>query len=1840
MRRILKTSLVALIFITCNLFAFNKAYSTVVSPYQTNSGPGTSADFIITQTSGILTVTGGKTYIINSAFNGNVTFESWNGGGVLKINNSNVTISGTTLGSNCQILVLPNATVNLTNTTSCDANAAINIYTGGTANINNLSSNSATSTLLNYGTTTISAWTNSVSGTVTNYAYYHALTATITSSSTPTINYGDMIYESDFQANNNVTNYYNLNIKGDFYVNNSANLYNHCKVGVVGSLFFNGSTITSEPDGGTSITVGNSFKTAYGVSIKLKDASLLLTNNLECYGTIEGDGTLTSSVKVTNNIVNMYNATITSRIELSSPSATAPAGLNINSGAVYTTNANATNYIAPSTCSPGIGQPITADLSVTKTVNNSTPSVGNNVTFTITATNNGTSNATGVSVKDTLHSGYTFVSATPSTGTWSAPNWTIGNLNNGASATLTVVATVNSSGAYGNTASISGTQTDPVSSNNTATVTVAPKCAIPTYNIAAGSYNVPKNVTISCATSGVTIRYTTDNSTPTESHGNNYEDGVTVSSSETLKAIAYKTGFTDSDVSSVAYTITLLPVADPTFTPTAGTYSTAQSVAIATTTSGASIHYTIDGTTPSDVIGLVYSVPINIAANTTLKACAYKTNMLNSNVVSGSYVLKCVSPVMSVLAGTYYAPQSVTLSSTTSGSSIKYTTDGSIPTLTNGTVYASAITVSANTTLKAVAFNTNWSSSDVSTQTYTIISIPVADPTFTPAAGTYGSAQSVTIATTTSGASIHYTIDGTTPSDVNGLAYTIPINIAANTTLKACAYKTNMLNSNVISGAYAIKCVSPIFNVAAGTYNVPQTVSLSTTTVGATIKYTTDGTTPSVSNGTVYASAITISSTTTLKAYAYLSGMTDADVSSAVYTIQFLPVADPTFTPAAGTYGSAQSVTIATTTSGASIHYTIDGTTPSDVNGLVYSLPINIAANTTLKACAYKTNMLNSNVVLGAYAIKCVSPAFSVAAGTYNVPQAVNLSSTTSGITIKYTTDGSTPTQSNGTLYQGAITISSTTTLKAIAYKTGMADSDPSSAAYTIQFLPVADPTFTPIAGTYGSAQTITIATTTSGASIRYTTDGTIPSDINGTSYTVAVNVAANVTLKAIAYKTNMLNSNVISSDYAIKCASPSFGIAAGTYNVPQVVTLSTTTNGASIKYTTDGSTPSQSNGTLYQGAITISSTTTLKAIAYKTGMADSDPSSAAYTIQFLTVTDPTFTPIAGTYSTAQSVTIATTTSGASIKYTTDGSTPSDLNGLSYSGAINIAANATLKACAYKTNMINSNVGSSAYTLKTVTPIMSILTGTYNVPQTVTLSTTTSGATIKYTTDGSAPSQNNGTVYSSAIAINTTATLKAIAYKAGWNDSDIASDTYTIQLLTVAVPTFSILPGTFTSAQNVTISTTTTGATIRYTTDNSIPDDLNGKLYVGAISIAANTTLKACASKTNMINSNLTSGDYLIKCIAPTVDVPAGIYINAQSVSLTSTTVGATIKYTTDGSTPSQSNGTVYSSAININSNITLKAIAFQNGLTDSDPLSASYTITHDTDGDGVVDSEDAYPNDSTRAFNNLFPAEATSTLAFEDEWPSKGDYDVNDVVVEYQFKNVVNAHNQLVETFATFTLKASGASFNNGFGFQLATNDIPASAITVTGSDIKESYIMLGANGTEQGQNKPTMIVFDNAYKVLQYPGSGLGFNTTPGATYATPVTITLHIIYTPYTYTEQQLDIAHFNPFIIVNKVRGREVHLPDYAPTSLANIALFGTGDDKSNPAQGRYYKTANNLPWALNLSSSFAYPNEKIEISKAYLHFIDWVLSNGNDYIDWYTNTAPGYRNNSNIYTKAK
>ncbi len=265
----------------------------------------------------------------------------------------------------------------------------------------------------------------------------------------------------------------------------------------------------------------------------------------------------------------------------------------------------------------------------------------------------------------------------------------------------------------------------------------------------------------------------------------------------------------------------------------------------------------------------------------------------------------------------------------------------------------------------------------------------------------------------------------------------------------------------------------------------------------------------------------------------------------------------------------------------------------------------------------------------------------------------------------------------------------------------------------------------------------------------------------------------------------------------------------------------------------------------------------------------------------------------------------------------------------------------------------------------------------------------------------------------------------------------------------------------------------------------------------------------------------------------------------------------------------------------------------------------------------------------------NFYPAHGYGTLAYEDLWPAKGDYDFNDLVIDYQFEIEMNQANYINQVKATFIIRAFGASYENGFGFQL-NQAIDADDLTVTGYSLTENFITLNSNGTEAGQSKATIIVYDNAYNEMQHPGVGIGVNTEPFAPYVQPATLTITIDFEPNKYTYNQLDIANFNPFIIVNKDRAVEVHLPNYPPTDLADQSKFGMWDDDSDAGAGKYYLTANNLPWAIHIYESFDYPIEKQDIIWVHLKFAEWATSGGLLYPNWYKDLT-GFRNDNLIYT---
>jgi hypothetical protein len=692
--------------------------------------------------------------------------------------------------------------------------------------------------------------------------------------------------------------------------------------------------------------------------------------------------------------------------------------------------------------------------------------------------------------------------------------------------------------------------------------------------------------------------------------------------------------------------------ATPTFSPAAGTYTSAQTVTISDSTSGATIYYTTDGSTPT-TSSAVYSGPISVSTTETVKAIATASGYSQSAVGSAAYTINlpaAATPTFSPAAGTYTSAQTVTISDSTSGATIYYTTDGSTPT-TSSTKYTSAISVSATETVKAIATASGYSTSAVGSAAYTINLPAAATPTFSPAAGTYTSAQTVTISDSTSGATIYYTTNGSTPT-TSSAVYSGPISVSTTETVKAIATASGYSTSAVGSAAYTINLptvATPTFSPAAGTYTSAQTVTISDSTSGATIYYTTNGSTPTTSSP-VYSGPITVSTSETVEALGVKSGYTNSAVGSASYTIS-----------SGG--GSAYPVIDAFNQSGIYLSSNWTNTLIGPDMGYPYTPLVRSSSSTVIPFLpAYKAYGNASYTGIGftqaQYAqVKFVNAPKS--GSTNNTGPCVGLDTLSRGycysgdagaiINWDYT-QGSTVTSSCPVPSAGdTIRLSAQgTTLTCEDVTTGV------SASATVQYAPVGNPgmivdqmnsgtdvvsnfqadciptcsgttapaampTFSPVGGSYASAQSVAITSGTSGATIYYTTDGSAPTT-SSTVYSGPVNLSATTTLRAMATATGYSQSiPSVGTTYTFgqtQAAAPTFSLAGGTYTGTQTVTISST--GSDIFFTTDGSTPQVGSSRFSLGSVTltVSSSETIKAMTWNSGNSNSNVSSATYTIQ------------------------------------------------------------------------------------------------------------------------------------------------------------------------------------------------------------------------------------------------------------------------------------------------------------------------------------------------------------------------------------------------------------------------------------------------------------------------------------------------------------------------------------------------------------------------------------------------------------------------------------------------
>ena len=367
----------------------------------------------------------------------------------------------------------------------------------------------------------------------------------------------------------------------------------------------------------------------------------------------------------------------------------------------------------------------------------------------------------------------------------------------------------------------------------------------------------------------------------------------------------------------------------------------------------------------------------------------------------------------------------------------------------------------------------------------------VATPTVTPAGGTFSNSVTVSLQTTTPGATIYYTTDGSTPSTASAV-YTSSFMLTADATVNAYAVASGYTDSPIASADFTVTAATPTvatptISPAGGTFSDSVTVTLDTTTAGATIHYTTDGTTPSTASG-VYTGSFTLTADATVSAFAVASGYDDSAMASADFTVT-------TSSSGQQPYGGSP--------------WPVPGTIEAedyDIGGEAVAYHDRNAGN---NGAVYRTDDVDiwrsdtEGYYTGANATgDWLEYTVDVATtGQYQLD--LRVATPYSGRQLRVNLDGTDvtglinlPNTGGWTAWQ---TVSTTATLSAgqhvlrVSVVVGGLNFNWMDFYETGGTPTVATPTVTPAGGTFSNSVTVSLQTTTPGATIYYTTDGSTP---------------------------------------------------------------------------------------------------------------------------------------------------------------------------------------------------------------------------------------------------------------------------------------------------------------------------------------------------------------------------------------------------------------------------------------------------------------------------------------------------------------------------------------------------------------------------------------------------------------------------------------------------------------------------------------------------------------------------------------------------------------------------
>lgn len=807
-------------------------------------------------------------------------------------------------------------------------------------------------------------------------------------------------------------------------------------------------------------------------------------------------------------------------------------------------------------------------------------------------------------------------------------------------------------------------------------------------------------------------RYTFDGSVPnSKSKTYSADSGILIDSTSDLEVVGLKAGWTASAVTSESFRLRARPVTQDTLNVNSwapsDTFDQPVTVKLGSETPNVEIRYTLDGKEPTRSSSLYTSAGVVVDSTRTLKAVAYTGKAERSTeTYVRSFILRARDASVDSLsvkpwAGTetFDRPVTVKLGSKTPNAEIRYTLDGKEPTRSSPLYTSAGIVVDSTRTLKAVVFNGKAArSAGVLTKSFVMkaqtVSVGSISATAWAAPDTFDQAINVKLANPTPGVEIRYTLDGSTPKATSKLYTADGVAIDTNRTLKAMAWAGKQPSGAVFSRTFAFKArpatvasLSVEAWAAPDTFDQPVTVKLSSLTPNAEIRYTLDGTIPTRSSALYASAGVIIDTNRTLKAVVFAGkAARSAEVLSRSFAFKARSVTVASVSTeawgtslaawATDTYDQPVTVKFACATPNAEIRYTLDGSTPTRTSSLYANASAGIMIDSTsmLNAVAFAGKAARSTEVLTRTFTLRARPATVASLSldpwappdTFDRPVTAKLTSETPNAEIRYTLDGSTPTRSSALYTTAGVLVDSTRTLKAVVY-TGKAarSTEVLSRSFTMKARALSVESISAAAwespDTYDQVITVKLTNPTTGAEIRYTLDGSAPTQSSSLYATGGIVIDSTRTLKAMVFTGKQPSGEVLTRTFTLKARAANVTTLSVTawadpdvFDEPVTVKLASETPNAEIRYTLDGSTPTRSS-TLYTTAgVLVDSTRTLKAVVFAGKAARS---AEVLTQTFSMKAQPVRFSV-GQGLTTFGVALSSPTPGCVIRYTKDGTTP------------------------------------------------------------------------------------------------------------------------------------------------------------------------------------------------------------------------------------------------------------------------------------------------------------------------------------------------------------------------------------------------------------------------------------------------------------------------------------------------------------------------------------------------------------------------------------------------------